>query len=118
MTAQDAMLKEMGNGKLRRILDRNQTFENTDTAVGDPEIFHKQISCKSAPKRRRPAVILDIDATGATVKFQSQSSKIARWCVHKRAATSLDTPVGRNDVEELLREGTALHEPLDVEAPP
>ena len=34
-----------------------------------------------APRRRGPALIADIDVTGATAKFQSQVFRVARFCV-------------------------------------
>ena len=39
---------------------------------------------KSAPRRRVPALILDIDQTGAKVKFQSQTFKVARFRARKK----------------------------------
>ena len=47
-------------------------------------LFYKTTTRKSAPRRRGPAKILDIDETGVTVKFQSQSFKVARYCVRKK----------------------------------
>ena len=39
---------------------------------------------KSTPRRRGPAIIMDIDEPGVTVKFQSQTFKVARYCVRKQ----------------------------------
>ena len=47
-------------------------------------LFYKAQSKKSALRRRGPALISDIDETGATVKFQSQTFKVARFCARKR----------------------------------
>ena len=44
VTAQGARGTGPANGKLRRIMDRNQTFNSIDIAIGDSVIFHKQIS--------------------------------------------------------------------------
>ena len=79
--------------------DRNQTFECGDTAVGDSAIFCGQISRKSAPKWRGPAIILDIDETGVTVKFRSQTFKIARYRVRKRAGSPPRTQIGTRDMK-------------------
>ena len=39
--AQEATLREVANGKLRRILARNQTFNCAEVAVGDMVLFYK-----------------------------------------------------------------------------
>ena len=111
------MLKEMASGNLRRMLDRNQTFKCADIAIGDSAIFFNQISRKSTPKWRGPAIILGIGETGATAKFQSQAFKITRSCSRKRIVTLRDSPVGTRDVEERLRNGRRNDEPMDVEVP-
>ena len=59
--ARGDMLQEMAASKLRRILDRNQTHESADSAVGDSPIVCGQISRKSSPTWRGPAIISDID---------------------------------------------------------
>ena len=53
--AREAMLREMADSKLRRILDLNQTHESADSAVGDSPIVCEQVSRKSSPKWRGPA---------------------------------------------------------------
>ena len=92
--ARGALPKEIATNKRRRTLDRNQTFDSADIAIGDSVIFYKQISRKSTPKWRSAAVILDIDETGVTVKFPSQTHKIARFCVRERATSSPGTQFG------------------------
>ena len=73
--AREAMRKEMVNSKSRRISERNQTFESMDIASGGSVIFHKQISRKSPPKWRGPAIIWEIGDSGVlrSGKFQSQT---------------------------------------------
>ena len=41
--------------------------------IGDSVPFYMAVHRKSTPKGRGPAKILDIDGTGVTVKFQSQT---------------------------------------------
>ena len=41
-------------------------------------------SKEGAPRRRGPALILGIDEAGVTVKFQSQTFKVARFCARKK----------------------------------
>ena len=43
--------------------------------------FYRAASKQGMPRRRGAALILDIDETGVTAKFQSQTSKVARFCV-------------------------------------
>ena len=47
-------------------------------------LLYKAQNKKSTPLWRGPALILDTDETGATVKFPSHISKVARFCVRKR----------------------------------
>ena len=53
-------------------------------------LFYKAPHRKSHPRWRGPATILDIDETGVLVKFQSQSFKVARYCVRKQVKASDD----------------------------
>ena len=100
VTAQGATLRAMANEKLRRIVGHNKPLSRVVIAVGDSVIPHKQINRKSTPKRRGPTTILDIDETGATVKFRSRTSKIARCCVRKRVSSPPATAIGPRDVVE------------------
>ena len=84
MKAQEAAMKEIANSKLRRLLAYNKTFECTDIKMGDTVLFYKSPHRKSHPRWRGPAKILDIDETGVTVKFQSQSFKVALFCVRRK----------------------------------
>ena len=58
--AREAMLGKMAESNLCRISDHNKAFESTDVAAGDWVIFYKQISRKSIPKWRGPAIILAV----------------------------------------------------------
>ena len=77
MMAQEAALKESAASKLRRLSAFNKSFTCTDVEIGDTVLCYKTQKKKSAPRRRGPALILDIDETGVTVKFQSQLCKAA-----------------------------------------
>ena len=68
---------------LRRLLAFNKSFACTDVQIGDAGLFYKSQNKKSAPPRRGPASILDIDETGVPVKFQSQTFK-GRDCAQER----------------------------------
>ena len=116
--AQGAMLKGMANSKLRRILDRDQSFECTGIRVGDSAIFYEQISRKSTPEWRGPAIVSDIDENSVTAKFQSRTVENSRYSVRGRMATWPDSPVGTRDTGELLRDGKCADRPMDVEVPP
>ena len=91
------MLEGVSDSKWRRIAGRGQTFGGADVTIGDSTIPCKQMSIESTPKWRAPAVIFGIGETGAAAKFQSQTSKIARYCARERIVTAPDDPVcGRN----------------------
>ena len=47
--AQEAMLKDMDNGQLRRIMHHHQTFNSFGIAIGDAVVFYKQTSRKVSP---------------------------------------------------------------------
>ena len=76
----------------RVLLAFNKSFTCTYLKIGDTELFYKAQSRKSARRRRGPALISDVGDTGATAKFQSQISKVARFCVRKEG--------GEKDVED------------------
>ena len=71
-------MKQIANGKLRWLLARDKSVECANLRVGGSVIFYELVGRKSAPKRRGPAVIMDIDETGATVKFQGRMFKVRR----------------------------------------
>ena len=81
-------MREVANSKLRRILAHNQTFNCTELEVGDMVLFYKATTKKSSPRWRGPAKVLAIDESGVTVYFQSQTFKVARFCVRRRVKES------------------------------
>ena len=85
ISAHATIPKGVANSKLRRLLAHNTSFNCADVKVGDAVLLHKAPNRDGAPRRRGPSEILDIDETGATVKFQSQTYKVARKCVRKKA---------------------------------
>ena len=84
MMAQEAALKEIANSRLRRLSAVNKSLTCSDVKVGDTPLFHKAQRKESAPRCRGPALISDIDETGVTVKFQSQTFDVARFCVREK----------------------------------
>ena len=88
MKAARATLKEIANSELRRLLARTKTFSCAEIDVGDMALFYKARSRKSSPRRTGPAKVLEIDATGETVSFQSQNFKVDRYGVRKRMKDS------------------------------
>ena len=55
MSAQQAALKEIANGTLRRSLAFNNSFDIMDVRVGDQVLFHRAPPRKSSPRWRGPA---------------------------------------------------------------
>ena len=82
--AQEAALQEKASSSLRRLLAFHKSFTCTDEQIGETAPFSKAQNKKSTPQWRGPALILDIDETGVTVKLQSQVFKVARFCVRMR----------------------------------
>ena len=80
----EATSKKIANSKLRWSSARTKSFENAALLPGGSALFYKSVARRSAPERRGPAVILDFDETGVTLKFQSQTSDVGRLCVGKR----------------------------------
>ena len=80
MMAQDAALKECASSRLRRLLAYNKSSNCSDVKIGNAGILSEAASKESMPRCRGPALILDIDQTGATAKLQSQTFKVARFC--------------------------------------
>ena len=88
-------------------------------------LFHKAQSKEGAPRRRGLALILDIDVTGATGEFLSQTFNVARFCARKRGeekdveedgsdpararfrqgGSALDDRLGKLDVEKVTETG-------------
>ena len=85
VSAQGAALKAIANSKLRRLLAHSKTFDCVDIKVGESGCFYKAPRKKSNPRWRSPAALPDIDESGATLKFQPQSCKVARFCVRRKS---------------------------------
>ena len=88
MRAQEAALKKVTSSKLRRLLERNKTFNCAEIDVGDMVLFYKAQNKKSLPRRRGPAKVIEMDESGVTASFQSQPFKVARNCVRRRLKDS------------------------------
>ena len=84
MMAREAALKEAANIEMGRLLAYNEAFNCTDVKIGDTALFYESTNKKSAPRRRGPAKILNIDDAGATVKFQLRTFKVARYCLRRQ----------------------------------
>ena len=84
MRAQEVALKEVADSRLRRLLERNKSFNRTDITVGGPAPLFGAKSWRSSPRWRGPAKISDFDDTRVAVSFQSQTFKVARFRVRKR----------------------------------
>ena len=92
-------MKEVASSKLRRLLAYNKTFHCADNKVGDLVLFYEAPRQKSQPRWRGPALILDIDETGATAKYQTQSFKVAWYSVRKHVKeTSVGS--GAGDIQD------------------
>ena len=70
--AQDAALRTASCGG----------FECTGLRIG-VAAYYQAINRESTPRWRGPARIFGVAVTGATVKFQSETSKVLRFCVQK-----------------------------------
>ena len=66
--AHEAALKEIAEDGRRKLLAYNKSCNRTDVRIGVTALFYKAQK-KSAPRRRAPAVILDIGESSVTVKF-------------------------------------------------
>ena len=91
--AQETALEGIANSELRRLLAHNKTFDCVDNKVGDSVLFYNASQKKGNPRRRGPATVPDIDESGAVLKFQSQTFKVARYCV-RRKLEEKDLPQG------------------------
>ena len=109
-------LKEIANSKLRRLLAYNITFGCVDIKVGDLVPVYKAPQPKSNPRWRGPAAILDIDESGATLEFQSQYSKVTRYCV-RRKVEEKDLPQGPAACDNPMKIGWDMSQPLFARPP-
>ena len=78
-TAQGAALTEAPDGTFRRFLAYDKSYNCADAQVGESVLFRKAVGRRCAPRGRGPAKIRDADDAGATVKFRSQTRKMARY---------------------------------------
>ena len=72
--AQGAAPEERRGQLIEAIFGRRQDLPDGRSCGGGSAIFYEQIDWGHAAKWRGPAVILDVDDTSDTVKFQSQAS--------------------------------------------
>ena len=84
MMAEEAALKEAANSKLKRHLAYNKTFNCADAENGDAILFNKAPNWKCRPKWGGPARVLEIDETGETAQYQSQTFEVAQNCARTR----------------------------------
>ena len=84
----------MAGSKLRRASACNRSFNCTDVEVANSAPFYKAVNRNSAPRRRGPLVILDIDGIGVTAKSRSQTLRAAWYCV--RGHLGSEDAGGRN----------------------
>ena len=93
--AQEAAPHEVANSEFRRLPARNKSPCCADVKVGDSALFYKAVNRKRTPRRRSLAKISDVDDAGATVKFQSQTFKGARYCARRKVeAQDVETAEG------------------------
>ena len=83
MMAQEAALKELANRRLRRLLASSKSVTCADVKIGEAALSCKAQSMRSAPRRRRPALILDVDGTDVTAKVRPQTCMMARFRIRK-----------------------------------
>ena len=84
MMAQEVALKGAANGRARSLLACTKSVERTGMQIGDAAPFYEAMNRKGALRWRGPAKILGVDDTGVTVEFQSQTFRVARYCVRKK----------------------------------
>ena len=90
--ARGAALKGVSYIKFRILSAYNKPLRCTDVQNSSTMRAYTIAYREGAPNWRGPAKIMAIDDTGATVKFQAQTLKVARYCFWKK--------VGEEDVEE------------------
>ena len=96
MMAREDALGDVVNRKLRPLLTNKKGFNCTDVKIRDSATSYGAANNQSAPRRRGPTEILDSDETGATVKFQSQTFKVARFCLRKTREPQAAGDLNRN----------------------
>ena len=83
MMALEVALEEVANGKKRRLLAYNESSRRTDVGSSGTALFSKAANRKSAPRWRGPAKTSDFADSRVAIKFQSQTFKVASYCVRK-----------------------------------
>ena len=58
-------------------------FNCAGVEIGASVLFFKALNRKSQPKWSGPQCILEIDGTGATAQYQSQTFKVAKYCARR-----------------------------------
>ena len=111
--AHEAAIKEFANGKLRRILLFNNSFDSADVRVGDVVLFYKAPSRKSSPRWRGPATVLLLGDSGATLSFHGQTFKVARHCIRRKVRTSAEPEASREDAFGDLCRSAPLRDVLE-----
>ena len=66
-------------------------------------LFYKAQNRTSFPRWRGPAKVIEMDESGATASFRSQTFKVARYCVRRRAKDS-DLQEGDRPALTMLRD--------------
>ena len=79
--APEAAAKETANSRWRGPLAHSSAFNCADARVGDSVISYRTVSLESAPRRRGPEAIVEIDDAGVTVRSRGQTTEVARFCV-------------------------------------
>ena len=72
------------NSKLRGLVAYNQSVERSDAQIGDTAPFYKATNRKSAPHRRGPAKISDVDEAGGARGSSLIPCGSARRCVRRK----------------------------------
>ena len=96
--AQEAALKGIATGRLRKFLAYDKSFACANVNIVDTALLYKAQNKKGAPRWRGLASILHIDEAGVAVEFQSRTFKVARFCVRGKVE---DAQVGGDEVDPL-----------------
>ena len=93
--AQQWKLRIMAQEAALELSAYTKAFTCTYVKISETANFYNTQEKKRAPRWRGPALILDIDEAGAAARFQSQTFKVARFCVRKKAEAAVgDEEVG------------------------
>ena len=81
MMAEEAALEDFADGRTRRLLAYDMSFTCADIKIGEAALVFKSANKENMRRRRGPALILGVAATGVTAKFQSHTFNVARICL-------------------------------------